>query len=84
MKEDGANLVEIRELEGEHKIWSHAFCFLWEREFKIRIRSQREGHKKGGERAESSYWTVSVGIGKASEGGSVRVSSELERVDDAK
>ena len=43
-----------------------------------------EGREKGGERAESSYWTVSVGIGKASEGGSIRVSGELERVDDAK
>ena len=85
MKEDGANLVEIRKLEGEHKaVWSHAFSFLWEVEFKISIRSQREGHGKGGGRAESSYWRVSVGIGKASEGGSIRVSGELERVDDAK
>lgn len=85
MQEDGASLVETRELEGEHKaVWSHAFSFLWEVEFKISIRSQREGHGKGGGRAESSYWRVSVGIGKASEGGSVRVSSKLERVDDAK
>lgn len=59
MQEDGASLVETRELEGEHKaVWSHAFSFLWEVEFKISIRSQREGHGKGGGRAESSYWRV--------------------------
>ena len=47
MKKDGANLVEIRKLEGEHKaVWSHAFCFLWEAEFKIRIRSQRSAVKR--------------------------------------
>jgi len=47
VKEDGANLVEIRKLEGEHKaVWSHAFCFLWEAEFKIRIRSQRRALKR--------------------------------------
>ena len=69
-----ADHVEIREVAGElEAVWSHALCFLWKVEFKVKIRSQREGHAEAGGGAESGYGTVSLALerlpkGEVSEG----------------